>query len=115
MGGGGRGDSRRPQIVAVFDGDFSAISFSTIVKSPGKTHILSWKCLEKSLKNVFKIPYEPSPNLSLQKYKPTNFTGLTSQTAASTNKKNRRTGPKRATAWCCVQFMVVELQDLKPF
>ena len=49
------GDSRRPQTVAVFDGDFSAISFSTIVKSPGKTHKLSWKCpgkvLEKCVQN----------------------------------------------------------------
>ena len=49
------GDSRRPQTVAIFDGDFSAISFYAIVKSPGKTHKLSWKCpgkvLEKCVQN----------------------------------------------------------------
>ena len=48
-----------PRPPAVFDGAFSAVSFFAIMNSLGKLINCRRNILEKSLKNVFKIPCEP--------------------------------------------------------
>ena len=51
---------------------------------------------------MFKIPYEPCPNLSLQKYKPTNFTGLTSKKLLAPIKRIEELNQNELLlAWCC--------------